>query len=166
MGKLLGLFTGMAGGIAGLLPLAPWIIAAIVALVGAGGWFWKQHDLDAALADNAAKQSTIVQQATELGTVRAAEKVNEETISQMLQSQVQDDQLIDAQQHSIDENARASVDAGQQIRNLQNANADVAAFLKLPIPPALRSLLNHEPGSTTGASSANEDHQSTSAKAN
>jgi hypothetical protein len=157
MGKILAWIMGAAGGIAGLLPMAPWIIAGIVALVGTGGALWIKHDLDAANADRATKQAQIELLNRDLGSALAANKVDEATIEAMQTNNAANDALIEAYQHQADEDARASADAGTQLRNLQNADADVATYLSSPIPPALRSLLNHEPVAAPGSGHANQN---------
>lgn len=157
MGTVLGFLKGAAGGVAGLLPLAPWIIAAVIALVGAGGFLWKQHDLDAANAAIVTKQTQIDNLNKSLGEAQTANAADEATIKALQDNDAANDALIEQYQHQADEDARISKDAGDQIRNLQNADASVDAFLKLPIPDALRSLLNHEPtaSATVGANQNN-----------
>lgn len=160
---LLGLFG--AGGIAGLLSYAPWIIAAIVALVGAGGFVWTKHDLDAANAALVTKQQELNTANVALGAAQAANLANLDVIAQMTANDAANDALIDELQHTVDEDARASTDAGLQIRNLSNDNPDVASFLGTPIPCSLRAALNGPSKPVAGTDCADKDGGADAAKA-
>jgi hypothetical protein len=154
---LSGLFG--AGGITGLLQFAPWIIAGVVALAGAGGWFYQSHQVDAAKVETAKVALERDAAYTKIGTLQGALATDEATIRAQTDNIAANDELIAKYQHQADEDARASVEAGNQIRNLQNANPDVAAYLAVPIPCGLRPILNRSkaPQPATSAGGANEN---------
>jgi uncharacterized protein HemX len=148
------LFSG-AGSLAGLLPFAPWIIALVLGLGGAGGWFWQQHQIDVAHAATleVAKERDAAN--VQLGAALSANKVDEQTIADLQANNLANDSLIAAYEHQAEEDARISAEAGNQIRNLQNADAVVDTYLRTPIPDGLRAILNGPPQPNTGNQNGN-----------
>lgn len=164
---MLKFITGLlgAGGIAGLLPFAPWIIAAVVALAGGGAYLWQSHQVDVAHEQTAEVTKERDAAFVKIGTLQGALDSDEATIKAQAANEAANDDLIATLQHQTDEDAKASIDAGAQIRNLQNADQDVDAYLRGAIPCSLRAILNGTSGPAATACGANANGDAAAAKA-
>lgn len=163
---MLKFFSGLlgAGGISGLLSFAPWIIAAILGIGGVGGWFWQQHQVDDQKAQTAAITLERNAALQKVGVLQGALDADAATIKAQTDNIAANDDLINSLQHQTDEDAKASAEAGTQLRNLQNADSDVAAYLATPIPCGLRNYINRRAGPAVAASGADKDCDAVGAK--
>lgn len=144
---MLKLFSGLIGAgssFAGFIPFVPWLLAALLGLAGAGGWFYEQHQTEALKTE---RDAALVK----LGAAQAVVQDDEATIASMQANDRTNDALIEAYQHQVDEDAKISTDAGTQLRNLANADQTVSDYLSTAIPCSLQHALNGAAASGAGA---------------
>ncbi|MDR3473311.1 MAG: hypothetical protein P4M09_16755 [Devosia sp.] len=136
--------------------LAVFAVAGLAALgtLGAIGLAVEKHGYDKAAAVYQPKLDTANR---DLGTLKAANDVNAETIRTLTAEAAANDALAQQYADRVAALNQQADDAAAAIRKLQNDDTTVAAYLGTRIPPALRGLLDPgQPvaGGATGAANA------------
>lgn len=100
-----------------------------------------------------------------VGILTAANATDEATIIQMKADAVSNETLISDYEQQIDDLNQQAADAGAAIRKVQNDDPSVDAYMRAPIPAALRGLLAGSKAGASGTGPANQADHGTPAKA-
>ena len=137
---------------------------ALLALLGTAAAVIDKHGYDKAAAVYQPKLDLAHQQ---LGEAVTANEANQATIADLLANDKANSALLDAYEAKIAALDQQSDDVAATIRKLQHDDQSIDAFLRTPVPAALRSVLaGRPPGSGAAASGgANQDGLGAAAKA-
>lgn len=122
-------FKLVAGGVGILL---------VIAVLAGGAYLFEKRGADRATALWEAKLAAANQK---IGTLQGALDADEESIRSLQADQAANDKLLN--QYAAEQAAQdqAASDVAATIRKLQNDDQTVDAYLRTPVPPALRSVL-------------------------
>lgn len=111
----------------------------IVMLGLAAGLFYYRGESIAAKAETAKTRAALTT-AIEVNTD------NEKTITALQNAQAKGEQLAAALAAEVDAANQTTLGIAKSLAELRSKDADVDAYLKQPVPPALRSLYDHAAG--------------------